>query len=229
MVSDLGQASISCVLLTDNLSAATASWFLEVRELVDEFVIFVDRSRATDETRSLARQMTSSVKEIEGQGCIEPHLPEMVRACRCDWILRLDSDERLSRAWSDGTWRRRLTTSRTHFTTPRRWMHPAGGYLNCSPWWPDPQLRLFRNDPARIVFPQQIHEPMRVEGEGEYLSHLVMEHHVLRLASRAERETKVRHYTRLRPELPLGEYYLFEDQPTPTRGEIPLETEAAVA
>jgi hypothetical protein len=72
-------------------------------------------------------------------------------------------------------------------------------------------MRLFRNDPALLTFPERIHEPTRVAGPGQYLEDFGIDHHVLRLTTRVEREAKVRHYTKLRPELPLGHYYLFED------------------
>jgi hypothetical protein len=202
---------ISCVLLTDHLSVESGGWFCDVRKLVDEFVILVDSERANDETYAIANELGTVVRHLKGKGFVEAHLEKMVQACSGDWILRLDSDEELSAGWFDGAWRNRLRADYTHFTVPRRWMHPSGGYIDCDPWWPDPQMRLFRNDLSLLTFPRQIHEPTAVRGPGDYLSHLPINHHVLRLSTRAEREAKVRHYTMLRPELPLGHYYLFED------------------
>lgn len=203
--------TVSCVLLTNRLTAESAAWFADIRRIVDELVIFVDTPPANDETRAFARELATTLHEVNGCGFVEAHLEEMVRACSSDWILRLDSDEQLTVNWMEGAWRDLLNDGVTHFTTPRRWIHPEGGYINCVPWWPDPQMRLFRNDPALLTFPRKIHEPTGVAGPGRYLRHFGIDHHVLRLTSRAEREEKVRHYTKLRPELPLGHYYLFED------------------
>jgi hypothetical protein len=197
--------------LTNRLTAESAAWFSTVRCLVDELIIFVDTTGADDETHAFARELASAVRNVKGCGFIEAHLEEMVRACSTDWILRLDSDEQLSPNWLDRTWRDLLGGEITHFTTPRRWIRPGGGYIDYAPWWPDPQMRLFRNDAALLTFPRKIHEPTRVTGPGQYLPDFRIDHHVLRLTSRADREEKVRHYTRLRPELPLGHYYLFED------------------
>jgi hypothetical protein len=52
---------------------------------------------------------------------------------------------------------------------------------------------------------------MTISGQAGYLRHLAIDHHVLRLNSRAEREEKVRRYAKLRPDFSAGNYYLFED------------------
>ena len=209
--------TVSCVLLTDRLTAEAAGWFSAVREIVDELVIFVDTTLAGRETHSFARQLTRQVHELKGRGYVEAHLEQMVRACSSSWVLRLDSDEQLTRGWMDGHWRDLLRGETTHFLCPRRWIHPAGGFIDRAPWWPDWQVRLFRNDPSRLIFPRKIHEPTIIAGPGRRVFHLGIDHHVLRLTTRAQREEKVRHYARLRPEMPLGHYYLFEDvAPTPT-------------
>lgn len=202
---------MSCVLLTDRLTAESAGWFSEVREIVDELVIFVDTEHASEETHGFARQLTRHVHELKGQGYVEAHLEQMVGACSGEWILRLDSDEQLAHGWMAGAWRDLLRGETTHFICPRRWIHPAGGFIDSAPWWPDWQVRLFRNEPGQLTFPQEIHEPIIVSGPGQHLFHLGIDHHALRLTTRAQREEKVRHYTRLRPEKALGHYYLFED------------------
>jgi len=136
----------------------------------------------------------------------------MVDACSGDWILRLDSDERLAPAWRDRRWRRHLTGEHTHFNVPRRWFQTPDSYLTVAPWAYDPQMRLFRNTPSEIIFPNEIHEPMTMAGAVAYLAELMVEHHVLWLKTRAERERKVARYLRLRPEKACANYYLFEEQ-----------------
>lgn len=202
--------TVSCVLLTDRLTAESAEWFSQVREIVDELVIFVDTQLAGEETHAFARQLTRQVHEVKGQGYVEAHLEQMAQACSGQWILRLDSDEQLTRGWMNGAWRDLLRGDATHFLCPRRWIHPGGGFIDSAPWWPDWQIRLFRNEPSRLTFPEEIHEPTIVTGAGRRLFHLGIDHHVLR-TTRAQREEKVQHYTKLRPGKPLGHYYLFED------------------
>ena len=204
--------TVSCVLLTDGLTPKTAGWFAEVRQIVDELVVLVDRTRADNYTRDIAAALATRSNEVDGKGYVEAHLREMVDACRGDWILRLDSDERLTPAWHDRTWRRHLNGTHTHFHVPRRWFHKPDSYLPLAPWTPDPQMRLFRNVPGEITFPVEIHEPTTMVGPCDYLPELTIEHHVLWLKTRTEREEKVAHYTRLRPEKTCANYYLFEEQ-----------------
>lgn len=224
------EPTLSCVLLTDSLTPETAEWFAEVRGFVTELVVLVDRQRANEYTRRVAASLATRVNEVDGKGCVEAHLREMVHACRSDWILRLDSDERLAPAWGQGSWRTHLKGEHTHFWVPRQWFDTRDSYLNVAPWACDPQMRLFRNVSTEITFPEKIHEHMVVAGSGEYLAELSIEHHVLWLKTRAEREEKVAHYLRLRPEKACANFYLFEEQlgrnPAPVSEE---ETSAAMA
>lgn len=209
--------AVSCVLLTDRLTPESCHWFGIAKSLFDELVIVVDVARADAETRMAARRLATRYCEVEGRGYVEAHLAEMIAECDGDWILRLDSDEELDGEWRDTRWRDLLASDEfTHFQFPRRWIHPAGGFINCAPWWPDPQLRLFRNNPAAFTLPRSIHEPMSVAGDAGNLRHLPINHHVLRLLSRAAREEKVSRYRQLRPELPLAEFYLYEELAPPS-------------
>jgi hypothetical protein len=220
------EPTLSCVLLTDSLTPETAEWFAEVREFVTELVVLVDRQHADEYTRRVAASLATRVSEVDGKGYVEAHLREMIQACRGDWILRLDSDERLAPAWSQGWWLKYLDGEHTHFWVPRQWFDTRHTYLTVAPWAADPQMRLFRNVPSKITFPEQIHEHMVVAGSGEYLAELPIEHHVLWLKTRAEREEKVARYLRLRPEKACANFYLFEEQPgrnsTPASGERPI-------
>lgn len=204
--------TVSCVLLTDGLTAETAAWFEGVRKIVDEFVVLVDRSRADDYTRETAAALATHLHEVNAKGYVEAHLREMVEACDGDWILRLDSDERLGPAWHDGSWHEYLQGEQTHFWVPRQWYDTPNTYLTVAPWLGDPQMRLFRNVPSEITFPEEIHEPTIVAGPTRHLAELPVEHHVLWLKTRAEREEKVARYLQLRPEKACADFYLFEEQ-----------------
>ena len=209
--------TVSCVLLTDGLTRESAEWFAAARQLCDELVVFIDTKRASAESHAHAHRIATCVIETEGKGFIEAHLEEMFRACRSDWILRLDSDESLGAAWASGEWREQLQNDEfTHFTLPRRWLHPGGGFIANAPWWPDLQVRLIRNDPQLIKFPAWPHGVTHVRGRGGNLASVRIDHHVLCQASRAEREAKVERYEQLRPGGSLSFYYLFEDYSPPT-------------
>ncbi|HEY2615428.1 MAG TPA: hypothetical protein VGI42_06935, partial [Chthoniobacterales bacterium] len=164
--------ALSCVLLTDRLTAESARWFSDIKTLTDELVIFVDINRADQETRGWAAGLATRLYEVPGKGFVEAHLREMFEACRCDWILRLDSDEQLSINGPESAWRDFLASAEyNHYQLPRRWLHPAGGFIAGEPWWPDPQFRLFRNELKQIIFPKLIHEPMHRREEAGRIAH----------------------------------------------------------
>jgi hypothetical protein len=219
------EPTLSCVLLTDGLTPETAQWFAKVGQVVTELVVLVDRARADEYTRQVAASLATRAHEVDGKGNVEAHLREMVQACRCDWILRLDSDERLAPGWDDGSWRKYLKSEHTHFRVPRQWFVTRDTYLDVTPWADDPQVRLFRNGLSEITFPEEIHEPMVIVGPGKFLPELPIEHHVLWLKTRTEREQKVARYLRLRPEKACANFYLFEEQlartSTPLSGDRP--------
>jgi hypothetical protein len=206
--------SVSALLFTHEMTDEIAAWFLQAKELVDELVIFVDCDKASAESRARAARIGSRMFEISGRNTPEIRA-EMVSRCESDWILRLDSDEELSPEWRDGRWRQLLGSPEfTQFYLPRRWMINPSEFLDREPWWPDLSLRLFRKDCA-IAFPANVHDQLQVRGCAGYCRSLAINHHVLHMLSRAEREEKVRSYELLRPGEAAGHYYLFEEYAIP--------------
>ena len=202
---------VSGVLITHHLSDEALGWFSRMRTIVDELVVFLDEARATPRLRERLGSIGARVHAIHGAAFYNFDFASMAAACQGDWILKVDYDEELSAPWFDLCWRDILrSTPYTHFWCPRRWITKQG-YIACEPWWPDWQLRLFRNAPALISFPTQLHETMRVEGKGGYLRTLAIHHHELRLTSRVQRETKAASYESHRPGHGLGFFYLPEN------------------
>ena len=147
------KTEVTGLLLSDGISDPAMEWFARAREVVDELVIFVDGGRANAETWERASQLGDRVYELIGEGRGETRR-DMLEACQTEWILRLDSDEELAAAWDDRAWQEMLQLpDYTHFLLPRRWIVPSGNCLACSPWSPDLQVRLFRNRPDEIIFP----------------------------------------------------------------------------
>lgn len=185
------------------------------REIFGRLVIFVDRPRAIPGTEERAREIASVVHLSEPDAFFGSDFKAMVQACESDWVLFLDHDEELSPEWSDPSWRTVLqTTEFTHYFCPRRWILDNQNYIAAEPWWPDPQLRLFRADVA-ARFPTKPHEPVAVSGEGALLRHLAIHHHVLRLTDRPARQQKAKDYDGLLPGGAQEHFYLYEDFPLP--------------
>ena len=203
---------IVALLVTHHLDEEALPWFARAREVFDELVIFIDARRATPGTWERAQQVASRVYRCEADAFFALDFYAMFAACDSDWIIYLDHDEELSLEWDDDSWRRLLQdTPCTHFWFPRRWIVAGGYYIDQEPWWPDLQLRLFRNDPSAITVPRKPHERVQVAGDAACFTTLAIHHHVLRLAARKQREEKVKYYESLRPGGALDHFYLHEN------------------
>lgn len=212
--------SVSGVLITHQLSEEAVGWFSVARRVVDELVAFVDEDRAAPDLDEKLCSLGARIINTRSPAFYKADFAAMVAECRGDWLLKIDYDEELSPEWQDPRWREILEGDEfTHFWCPRRWTVGSENYIASEPWWPDWQLRLFRNRPSDIIFPKELHETMRMNGEAGYLRTLAIHHHDLRMASRAARAAKAAAYEQQRPGGGLGFFYLYEDHRLP---EVPL-------
>ena len=185
---------------------------IAAQKFAAEIVVCVDRA-TTDDTAAIARRFTPHVHLIESGGTLESALPVMASHCSAEYVLRLDDDETLGGNWDPIALETLLRANHlTHVILPRRWLVPGGFFLAGEPWFPDYQMRFFRNDPNLIRWPSAIHEPMDIKGRGLILCDRWIEHHDLVVHSRPEREAKARRYRSIRPEKHLSNLYLYEDQ-----------------
>ena len=195
-------------------------WIAEARNIFDEMVIFVDAKRATSGTVARASKVATRVVSHNADTWFGANGVSLVAQCESDWVFILDYDEQLGPEWQQqDRWRPIVETSSfTHFWLPRRWIVESGTYIAVDPWWPDYQLRFFRNNVKGTTFPSRLHDTIYVPGRGAYLQHLAIHHHVLWLLPRAVREKKTRLYEQLRPGGGLAHLYLHEDyRPSKTR------------
>jgi SAM-dependent methyltransferase len=178
-----------------------------------EIVVCVDRE-STDDTVAVARRYTPHVHLIETGGMLETALPAMAAHCTAEYVLRLDDDETLGGNWDPFSLEALLRSNGfTHLILPRLWLIPPGDrFISTPPWFPDYQIRFFRNDPDLIRWSPVLHEPMEMKGRGLFLFDRWIEHHDLVIHSRPERERKAQRYRRIRPEKHLSHLYLYEEQ-----------------
>jgi SAM-dependent methyltransferase len=185
----------------------------------DEIVVSVDAD-TTDETAALARRFTPHVytAAVPHAGVPESAWPGIVSHCSADYLLLMADDETLGGNW-DRTQLEALLrfNDLTHLTLPRRWLIPPGPdgaprFIASEPWFPDYQVRFFRNDPDLIRWPTTIHDPIEVKGRGMTLFDRWIEHYDLAQQSRPERERKAERYRSIRPEKHLSNFYLYEER-----------------
>jgi len=206
--------SLGVVVLSKNGAGRIERCLESILEgrFADEIVVCVDAD-TTDETASLARRFTPHVHLIETGGTLESALPAMVSHCSADYLLRIDDDETLGGNWDRVPLEAMVRSNDlTHLILPRRWLVPGGYFIASEPWFPDYQVRFFRNDPSLIRWPASIHDPMEMKGRGMVLFDRWIEHYDLANQSRPERERKAERYRRIRPEKHLSNLYLYEEQ-----------------
>ncbi len=210
-----GPTRVSAVVLTKNGEQRIERCLRSILDsgFADEIVVCIDRA-TTDNTYEIARTLADHVHFLSTDGYLESALPQMVALCSGDFILRLDDDERLSGNWTREDFESLVALNDlSHLTVLRRWIVDDGrDFIASTPWFPDVQMRLFRNLPASIRWPQQIHEPMEIAGNCLTLGDRWIEHDVLFTATSAERQEKCRTYQALRPKHHLSHYYWYEDR-----------------
>jgi hypothetical protein len=212
---------MTALVPTHHLPEESMAWISEARNIFDDVIVLIDQKRATPGTVARAEKVATDVVRSNRETWYDPDRFSLLADCRGDWVFILEYDEQFSSEWQQAGWRRILeTTNFTHFWIPRRWIVPGQRYISANPWWPDFQLRLFRNRVEGTMFPAKLHDPIRVPGLGAAFRSLMIHHHVLAICSREERERKVRHYEQSLPGRASGHYYLYEKY-RPTEAPIP--------
>ncbi len=179
---------------------------------VEDLVVCID-AKTTDNSFQLAREFTPHVHIVTTDGYIESALEKITSLCAGDFILRIDDDETLDGNWDKTSFQ--LLAACNHITQiwiPRRWLvHPGESFIASEPWFPDLQLRLFVNDPARIAWPKLVHGQPSISGRSILLYDRWINHYNLLDRPRGERRRICARYEALNPGTDSRKYYLYED------------------
>jgi glycosyl transferase family 2 len=174
----------------------------------DQIVVGVDDA-STDDTLDVARAVADIVVRFAHPRMPDPALMDVLRFARGDWILSLDDDERV-----DGRFPALLPElledeRHSHYWFPRKWVVDADPprYVRAHPWYPDWQLRLFRNDLRTVWHPVEVHEGYRVVGMGSHEARTSIVHLERLLTTERDRQEKVRRYRRFRGDRRHEDYY----------------------
>jgi hypothetical protein len=206
---------ISALVFTKNGAGQLRECLESIRHsgFVDEIVVCVDRE-TIDASIDVARQYTPHVHLVPpGAPEVSGKMAAAVALCAGDFVLRLDDDEQLGGRWDRQIFELLVRfNDLSHFWVPRRWLMPGDKFIASAPWGRDLHPRIFLKDPRLLSFPSRVHEHLDIEGRSLVLYDRWIDHRVLCLTSRAEREAKCRRYLELRPDHDLSEFYLPEDR-----------------
>ncbi len=149
---------LSVAIITRNEAHNIADCLASVA-FADEVVV-VD-SGSTDATVALARARGARVIETDWPG-FGVQKNRAVEACRGDWVLSLDADERVSPELRAEIERALAAPGFDVYEMPRR-SYYVGRFMRHGGWWPDHCARLFRRGTARFS-DARVHERLVTEG-----------------------------------------------------------------
>ena len=156
-------AKISVVINTLNEEArlpdclASVSW-------ADEIIVVDMHSK--DRTTAIAQAAGAKVFQHERADYAEPARNFALAQATQPWVLVLDADERVSPGLADFLKTRLDAATATAFQIPRR-NYYGDRWITCCGWFPDEQLRLFRNGKAK--YSGRIHRAPEIDGSIEGL------------------------------------------------------------
>jgi hypothetical protein len=187
--------TVTACILAHSSRAGLPRLLGEIDGLVDEIVMGVDAA-SRDDTLELARSGADVVFRFEHVGPPVRARLLPLRYATGDWILSLDEDEGLDDRFGSLLGELAADARYSHYWFPRRWLVDLAGpaYLHAAPWYPDWQLRLFRNQPARVWHTGKVHSGYRVMGLGCREDRTAILHYETLVLTPAEREAKVAFY-----------------------------------
>ncbi len=129
-----------------------------------ETVIVVDM-HSSDETRTIAKKYASATYLFEDVGYVEPARNFALSKVKTEWVLILDADEVLP-----VTLKRKIVAELEHPQADAYFLPRSnsifGKEIESDGWWPDYQLRLFKN--GVIEWSDAIHSVPVIKGSSSY-------------------------------------------------------------
>lgn len=162
-----------------------------VRHLADEIVV-VD-GNSTDRTRQLARKFGAKVIKTNNPLIFHLNKQKAIDLCQHDWILQLDSDERVSDQL--GREIKKVIHGQNDYVAYyiSRQNYFMGRWLRKGGQFPDYVIRLFRRGKARLPC-KSVHEQMEIDGKVGYLKNPLIHYPY---PSFSDYWRKANHYTSL--------------------------------
>jgi len=152
--------TISIAIATHNEEKHIADCLKSV-DWADEVVV-VD-GESIDNTVKISKKFGAKVFEVKNQLLMKINMNLSFAKCTSDWILQLDADERVNDELKDEILRVISENPKdSAFRIPRKNLM-FGKWMEHSGWYPDPQLRLFKNGKGKYPA-KNVHEDLEING-----------------------------------------------------------------
>ena len=159
--------TLSVILITQNEAHNLADCLGALQGWVDEIVI-VDNG-STDGSVAMAQNLGARVLCVDDWPGFGTHNNRALDAARCDWVLSIDADERVTPALAQEIQAVIAQDAARAYEIPRLSWY-CGRFMRHSGWYPDPVLRLFRRGRARFT-DDLVHERLVAQDPVQRLSH----------------------------------------------------------
>lgn len=157
-------AKISVAIATFNEEENIADCLQSILQLADEIVV-VDGS-SIDKTPEIAKKFGAIVINTTNKPMFHINKNMAIDACRGNWILQLDADERVTPQLAEEI--QRVMSEYKDSSPVAYWLKRKnfflGRFLKKGGQYPDPVIRLFRRGKARLP-EKSVHEQMKVDGK----------------------------------------------------------------
>jgi len=195
----LSRLPLSVCIITLNSADRIRPLLKYLRPFVAEIVVGID-SKTTDATWQACEGLADELFMIENTAATcNGGLKALVEKCHQPWVLRLDDDE----FPEPHLWPLMLGITQqhrfTHYKLPRLHLTQSdNNYLHWSPdgyLYPDFQMRLFKNDPTLLSFPDAVgHTSISCKGKRGKINTVNLVHLNLAINPRHKREEKLAKY-----------------------------------
>jgi hypothetical protein len=188
---------VTVSILTRNSENRLDRLLREVSHFADEIIVGVD-AMSSDATAEIAAAHADVVYYFLHAGKLAAARMLVFDYATGDWIFSLDDDESIEGPIAEILPELTANEAVTHYWFPRKWIVNEDPYefLYAPPWFPDWQLRLFRNDRALVWKPARPHTGYHVQGPSHFESRASILHLEPIWCSPEDRARKVEGYRR---------------------------------
>jgi Glycosyl transferase family 2 len=226
-VTEPRRPTLSVAVVTRDSGTRLGALLDHVGAFADQIVVAVDDA-STDDTFDVARSGADVTFRFAARRMAGTARMLALDHARGDWVLSIDDDERLSSGFAELLPELLADARHSHYWFPRTWAvsWDPPTFVRDLPWFPDWQLRLFRNDRRIVWHPAAVHVGYLVAGTGCHEARTSIVHLERLWTTNEQRQAKLRRYEDLRGDRRHGDFY------APVRADAtlaPLRPAAAVA
>ncbi len=226
----LTHTRLTVSILAKNSARRLERLLAEVALFADQIVVGVDVD-STDGSLETASRFADVVFRFRHDGQISAARMMIFDYATGDWILVIDDDERLEDGLAALLPELMADPAATHFWFARKWVvdEQEAAFLFVPPWYPDWQLRLFRNDRSLVWKPNRPHSGYHVMGPGLYEQRAALLHYEPVWCSPEERQAKMERYRASHPRGAWESHYVIPEGlptrvfPAPAEPPAPVE------